>query len=140
MKKEIKVIQSCCGGFWEDEAIYERYEYDQIRNDLKEYKASGFGPYRVVTRRVPIEHIEDLGPRQLWKLRQHIVLNSLYLEDYDNPYVISTKECYDFFMGYLDWLEEDMKESEKDYKDDMFFDLLPKYDTYHNLNEYAAAF
>ena len=30
-------------------------EYGQIKNDLKEYRTSGFGPYRVITRRVPLK-------------------------------------------------------------------------------------
>ena len=53
--KEVKVIQSHCGTSWDDEAVYDKSEYGQIKNDLKEYRTSGFGPYRVITRRVPLK-------------------------------------------------------------------------------------
>ena len=49
----VKVIQSHCGTCWDDEAVYTKDEWPNIRADLKEYWASGFGPYRVITRRIP---------------------------------------------------------------------------------------
>ena len=52
--KEVKVIQSHFGSCWEDEAVYEREEYSQIKNDLKEYRQMGPWLYRVITRRVPL--------------------------------------------------------------------------------------
>ena len=56
--KEVKVIQSKYANYgWDDEAIYDREEYGQIRHDLAEYRASTAGQpiqYRVITRRVPI--------------------------------------------------------------------------------------
>lgn len=52
--EEVKVIQSHYGSKWDDECIYSKDEYSQIKYDLAEYRASGFGPYRVITRRVPI--------------------------------------------------------------------------------------
>ena len=54
--KEIKVIQSNWGYGWEDESIYERDEYNNVRHDYQEYclayKNNG-GRVRVITRRVP---------------------------------------------------------------------------------------
>ena len=56
--KEVKIIQSKYEELpWDDEAIYDREEYEQIRHDLAEYRASTAGQpiqYRVITRRVPI--------------------------------------------------------------------------------------
>ena len=53
--KEVKVIQSQFGSTWDDEAVYDRSEYTQIKNDLKEYYYSNPGvPFRVITRRVLI--------------------------------------------------------------------------------------
>ena len=83
-------------------------------------------------------HIKDLGPRQLWKLRKEVCVNSLFLSDYENSFGIKEEEVCDFFNGYLDFLEEEMIEDHKDYTDDMFWDLFNKYDTYHNVNEWAA--
>lgn len=51
--KQIKVIQCYCYNHWYDEVIYDRSEYKNIKHDLEEYRKSGFGPYRVITRRVP---------------------------------------------------------------------------------------
>lgn len=53
--EEVKIIQSHCGSTWDDEAVYSKEEYGQIKHDLQEYRASGFGPYRVITRRIPKE-------------------------------------------------------------------------------------
>lgn len=51
---EIKVIQGYFYNSWEDVTWYERSEYPQIKSDLNEYRKSGYGSYRVITRRVPI--------------------------------------------------------------------------------------
>ena len=57
--KEIKVIQSKWDGVhWDDEAVYDREEYGQIKRDLAEYRAGSTAypvPYRVITRRVPLK-------------------------------------------------------------------------------------
>ena len=77
--------------------------------------------------------IADLGPRQLWNLRKDIVLNSLFLTDYENRYRVDPQEAYDFFDGWLEFLEEEMREEIPDFKDDNFFVYLDKYDTPKNL-------
>lgn len=54
--KEVKVIQANYGYGWDDEAIYDRDEYDQIRHDLAEYRVAAINNpafFRVITRRVP---------------------------------------------------------------------------------------
>ena len=50
--REVKVIQSNYGYGWDDEAVYERDEYHEIKEAFKEYLLLG-GSYRVITRRVP---------------------------------------------------------------------------------------
>ena len=56
--KEVKVIQANYAGYgWDDECVYDRDEYQNIRHDLAEYRVSTIGQpiiYRVITRRVPI--------------------------------------------------------------------------------------
>lgn len=50
--------------------------------------------------------IKDLTKEQLWKLRQEITLNSLFLRDYENSLGIDPKECNTFFDGYVEYLVE----------------------------------
>jgi len=52
--EEVKVIQSHYGTKWDDECVYSKEEYSQIKHDLAEYRSSGFGPYRVIIRRISI--------------------------------------------------------------------------------------
>ena len=77
--------------------------------------------------------IEKIGPIQLRRLREDVDINSLYLIDYENRYGVDPKEAYDFFMGYLDYLEELMREDFPVYKDKMFWNAFPHYDTKKNL-------
>ena len=80
-----------------------------------------------------IQHIEDLGPIQLWRLRQDIILNSLYLNDYENRYDIDLREVNTFFDSYLNYLEDLMEEEIVGFKDEQFFDYLGQYDNRKNL-------
>ncbi len=50
--------------------------------------------------------IKDLTKEELWKLRQEITLNSLFLKDYENSLGIDVKECFAFFSGYVEYLGE----------------------------------
>lgn len=45
-----------------------------------------------------------MSKKELWKLRQEIVLNSIYTSDYENSYGIAPDELYEFFNGYFDEL------------------------------------
>ena len=48
------VIQfRCDGSAWEDYSFYSKkvYKYCDVLNDLKEYRASGIGTYRIIERR-----------------------------------------------------------------------------------------
>lgn len=50
--REIKAIQFKSYIGYEDVAIYEKSEYNQISHDFKEYQASNTGLYRIITRRI----------------------------------------------------------------------------------------
>ena len=43
-----------------------------------------------------------LSMKQLKQLRNEIVLNSLYLSDYQNSLGVNPRNVYNFFEGYLD--------------------------------------
>ena len=49
--KYLKVIQGNFGCGWEDVCDYEKDEFSQVKRDLKEYRLSNTGPYRVINRR-----------------------------------------------------------------------------------------
>lgn len=70
---------------------------------------------------------------KLWNIRNDIVLNSLYYSDYENRYGYDTHMICDFFDGYLDYINELMKENNQNIHTDYFFHLLPLYDTKENL-------
>lgn len=78
------------------------------------------------------DKILALGRIQLKRLRSDIVLNSLFLSDYKNRYGIDERAVYDFFGGYVSYLEEIMREDPL-YDDSEFNYYLPKYDTIDNL-------
>lgn len=50
--------------------------------------------------------ITDLTKDELWNLRQQIVLNSIFTKDYNNDMGIDPQECYTFFDGYVEYLNE----------------------------------
>lgn len=81
--------------------------------------------------------IRDLGKTQLWRLRQDIVLNSLFLNDYENRYGISAKQVCDFMDGYLEELYYIANEDGFDSED--VFDVIEKYDSKDNLYNYACS-
>jgi hypothetical protein len=83
-------------------------------------------------------HVKDLGPRQLWKLRKEVKVNSVFTKDYENSFGIDPKEVHDFFDGYLEGLEEAMLAAIPDYDSNNFFDYFEEYDTYSNLKRWAS--
>ena len=48
----VKVIQGYFGYGWEDVSEYDKQDFLQARKDLKEYRLSNTGAYRVIDRRV----------------------------------------------------------------------------------------
>lgn len=51
-------------------------------------------------------NFENLTKDQLWSLRQQVVVNSIYVEDYSNDFGYSPSDMYAFFDGYYDYLCE----------------------------------
>lgn len=42
----------------------------------------------------------------LKKLRKEIILNSLFLADYENSFNVSPEDCCDFFDGFLNYYDD----------------------------------
>ena len=84
------------------------------------------------------KHIWELSKRKILKLRKEIVLNSMYLSDYENSFGINREEAYHYFDGYMDFIWEIAKEKLPKHLSDVnrltavFFD----YDTKENLLAY----
>ena len=51
----VKVIQGNYGYGWEDVCEYDKQEFSTVKNDLKGYRLSNTGVYRVIDRRVLIK-------------------------------------------------------------------------------------
>ena len=79
-----------------------------------------------------------LTKNQLKQLRKEIVLNSLFLKDYNNSLYIDKKTCYLFFDGYIENLY-DMAKNEN-YKNKDITDIINKYDNIENLYNYYLCF
>ena len=50
--KYVKVIQGNFGYGWEDVSEYDKQDFSLVKNDLKEYRLSNTGTYRVIDRRI----------------------------------------------------------------------------------------
>ena len=74
-----------------------------------------------------------LTKTELQKLREQIVLNSLYISDYHNTLRINEHRVCEFFEGYVSYLSELIKEDYPNAKDNDWFGLLKEYDTIDNL-------
>ena len=48
----IKLIQGNFGYGWEDVSEYDKQDFSLVKNDLKEYRLSNTGSYRVIDRRI----------------------------------------------------------------------------------------
>lgn len=81
--------------------------------------------------------LKDLGKTQLWRLRQDIVLNSLFLNDYENRYGIAPKEVCAFMDGYVEDLCNIAQEN--NIKTDSVGDIIELYDNKDNLYNYAMS-
>lgn len=53
-----------------------------------------------------MKQFEELTSKELWGLRNEIVLNSLFIADYSNHYNFDEKDVSCFFDGYMSYLEE----------------------------------
>ena len=77
---------------------------------------------------------------QLWRLRLEIVLNSLYYSDYENSLGLDRRVVAAFFDGFLEFVEEEMKEDIPGFTDSDFFRHLPAYDNSEYLWQYFCGF
>lgn len=77
---------------------------------------------------------------QLWKLRLEIVLNSLYYCDYENSLGLDRRAVAAFFDGFLEFVEEEMKEDIPGFTDKDFFRHLSAYDNSEYLWQYFSGF
>lgn len=48
----VKVIQGNFGYGWEDVSEYDKQDFSLVKNDLREYRLSNTGSYRVIDRRI----------------------------------------------------------------------------------------
>jgi hypothetical protein len=79
--------------------------------------------------------LSNLGKTQLKRLRDDIVLNSLFIADYNNRYGIDPHDVCDFFDGYMEYLGE--LEEEKYGKElENIQDFFDEFDNIENLWEY----
>lgn len=74
----------------------------------------------------------DLSSAQLADLRKEIVLNSLYISDYDNNFGFDPNHINSFFDGYVSYLEE-LAEEDGYTEWDNIFKMFDIYDTEENL-------
>ena len=63
-----------------------------------------------------------LSKKDLQVLRNEILLNSLFISDYENSFGLDLWEVNAFFDGYLDYLEDLMLEN--NCSDENYFDNL----------------
>ena len=54
--------------------------------------------------------LKELTQEDLWKLRKQIVLNSLFIADYENDFEFNSFDISHFMGGYYDYLQELMEE------------------------------
>ena len=73
---------------------------------------------------------DDLTDKELWQLRNEIVLNSCMVADYENSFGFDANSMSNFFDGYVDYLFE--LASEK-YVEPTFEIIFNEYDNMGNL-------
>ena len=78
-----------------------------------------------------------MNKKTLWELRQEIVLNSLYVADYQNSFGYTAKSVCDFFDGYMDYLDELATE---EYGSDCPLEQIFSFDNAENLFDWYGCF
>ena len=73
---------------------------------------------------------------QLWRLRQEVVLGSLFTKDYQNSFGIKPAVVHDFFDAYLEDTESFLSYSVTNYNDNNFWALMSEYDNPENLYDF----
>lgn len=77
---------------------------------------------------------QDLNESQLWELRQQIVLNSIFIKDYENDFEFDPNSICNFFDGYIEYILDIAAE---DGNGDLGMnEILKRYDNPDNLFDY----
>ncbi len=90
-----------------------------------------------------MKRFENFTKEDLQNLRNEIVLNSLFVSDYNNSFGISAKSVCDFFDSYMDFIDEMAKEDGFKYgyqSEHTFDEFFEKYDTIDNLMEWYGCY
>lgn len=78
-----------------------------------------------------IKRFEEFSSKELWALRKKIVVNSVFLADYENQYGIDTVSLCNFFDGYYSFIWELAEEDHGKNLEHSF--VMDNYDTEENL-------
>ena len=78
---------------------------------------------------------QDLTKEQLSKLRSEIVLNSLFVSDYENSFGFSPSSLCDFFDGYMEYLI-DLAEEKYGKDKTSIIKVVEEFDNADNLFDY----
>ena len=104
--------------------------------DIADYLSDKYG-YLVNSFEVSIT-FDEMTRGDLAKLRGEIVLNSLYITDYENSFGFSANSVAEFFDGYVSFLNELAEED--DFHTDDDFEFFDKYDNTENLYSWYCCF
>ena len=85
-----------------------------------------------------------MSEKNLWKLRQEIVLNSLFTNDYENSFGIDPLIVQSFFDSYMEELsyilqEQSNEEEIAKLNSDKYYEQLFKLDNKENLYNYYCS-
>lgn len=78
-----------------------------------------------------------LTKNKLWALRQEIVLNSLFMSDYQNSVGYTPQSVWAFFDGYMDYLDELATE---EHGSDCSLEQVFRFDNAENLEAWYGCF
>lgn len=82
----------------------------------------------------------ELTLKEVFDLRDQIVLNSLFASDYRNALGVDPIEACDFFDGFVDFLQELAEEDGFEIDGSNYNEFFEKYDTKDNLEEWWGCF
>ena len=92
-----------------------------------------------------MKRFENFTKEDLQSLRNEIVLNSLFVSDYNNSFGISAKSVCDFFDSYMEFLselafEDNFKIGDPSKGMHTYDEFFEKYDTIDNLMEWYGCY
>lgn len=85
-----------------------------------------------------MKKFEELTIDELWALRSEVVLNSIYLHDYENSFGFDRKDICNFMDGYIEYLCELMSDYGIAEEDQM--KRLDEFDNKDNLQRWFDCF